>query len=103
MFIDTSDSRTVRRHLLDGQEILLVGGEGHKTGQGGDTDARYQRIEEWARRHFPVKTILHRWATQDYATPDRIPYIGRLTPTSRHMYVATGFKGWGMSSAPPPA
>jgi glycine/D-amino acid oxidase-like deaminating enzyme/nitrite reductase/ring-hydroxylating ferredoxin subunit len=98
MFIDTSDSRTVRRHVMEGEEMLLVGGEGHKTGQGGDTNARYQRIEEWARRHFAVKTIHHRWATQDYATPDQIPYIGRMTPTSNHLYVATGFKGWGMSS-----
>lgn len=98
MFIDTQSEHTLRRHVTDGQEMLLIGGQGHKTGQGGDTTERYQRIEEWARRHFSVKQILHRWATQDYTTPDEIPYIGRLTPTSRHLYVATGFKGWGMTS-----
>ncbi len=99
MFISTDSSHTLRRHLTaDGQELLLVGGQGHKTGQGGDTAPRYQRIEEWARQHFSVKSVLHRWATEDYQTTDRIPYIGRMNPTSNHLYVATGFKGWGMTS-----
>ncbi len=98
MFISADSMHTLRRHVSDGQELLLVGGEGHKTGQGGDTVARFQRIEEWARERFAVNSVLYNWATQDYQTPDSIPYIGLSTPSSHHVYVATGFKGWGMSS-----
>jgi Rieske Fe-S protein len=28
---------------------------------------------------------------------DKLPYIGKLTPGSKHVYVATGFSLWGMS------
>jgi len=28
---------------------------------------------------------------------DKLPYIGKLTPASKHVYVATGFSLWGMS------
>jgi glycine/D-amino acid oxidase-like deaminating enzyme/nitrite reductase/ring-hydroxylating ferredoxin subunit len=98
MFINTDSSHTLRRHFGEGQELLLAGGQGHTTGQGGDTVARYQQIEAWARKYFPVEQVLYSWATQDYQTFDRIPYIGRMTPTSHHLYVATGFKGWGMSN-----
>lgn len=98
MYINTDSSRTLRRHVSNGDELLVVGGEGHITGQGGDTEERYARIEEWARTHFAVRTLEYRWATQDYHTPDHIPYIGLATPTSQHLYVATGFKGWGMTS-----
>jgi Rieske Fe-S protein len=38
------------------------------------------------------------WSTQDYASLDGRPLIGRMTPTSRHVLAATGFGGWGMSS-----
>ena len=98
VFINTDASRTLRRHVTDGQEYLLVGGEGHITGQGGDTKARYDRIEAWAREHFAVRAVQQRWATEDYHTPDHIPYIGLATPLTKHVYVATGFKGWGMTS-----
>lgn len=98
MFIDTESQHTLRRHVDDDRELLLVGGQGHRTGRGGDTTECYRRIEDWARERFPVKEVLHRWATQDYGTPDDIPYIGPLTPSAEHVYVATGFKGWGMTS-----
>ena len=56
------------------------------------------RIEAWAREHFPVQEVIYSWSTQDYATFDRVPFIGLAGPTSKNVYVATGFKGWGMTS-----
>lgn len=97
MFISTKPSYTVRDHPAAGGDFLLIGGEGHKTGQGGDTIARYQRLEQWARERFSVKEVEYRWSTQDNQTLDRLPYIGRTTPLSKHAYVATGFGGWGMT------
>lgn len=99
MFISADGAHTLRRHLLaDSGEVLLVGGEGHKTGQVNDTLERYQRLEAWTRQHFAVKDVLASWSTQDFKTFDRIPFIGLANPLTNHVYVATGFKGWGMTT-----
>jgi len=31
----------------------------------------------------------------DYSTVDDVPFIGRIDPLSKHVYVGTGFGGWG--------
>ncbi len=101
MYISSNEPvYSVRSHTADdGSEILLVGGEGHKAGQGGDTVARYEDLEAWAREFFPVDSIEYRWSTQDNKTLDRVPYIGLASPSTRHLYVATGFGGWGMTGS----
>ncbi len=98
MFISTEPTHSMRSYPAPGDDLWLVGGEGHKTGEGGDTEARYQRLEEWARAHFAVKNVEYRWSTQDNKTLDGAPYIGRYGPNSKHLYVATGFGGWGMTN-----
>ncbi|AIE84464.1 oxidoreductase [Fimbriimonas ginsengisoli Gsoil 348] len=99
MFISTEPTHSIRPHFDEEGGLLLVGGEGHRTGEGGDTVARYRRLEQWATDHFPVRTIEYRWSTQDNKTADGLPYIGRLMPTSEHVFVATGFGGWGMTNS----
>jgi glycine/D-amino acid oxidase-like deaminating enzyme len=95
MGIPTRSLRTARdeRGLL-----LLVGGEGHKPGTEPDTERRYRTLEEFAHNHFDVTEFPYRWSTQDYMPVDDVPYVGRLTRRSDHVYVATGFKKWGMSN-----
>ncbi|HEX8719455.1 MAG TPA: FAD-dependent oxidoreductase [Pyrinomonadaceae bacterium] len=83
----------------DGGTIWMVGGEKHKTGQGGATEERYRRLEQYARGRFDVRSIEYRWSTQDNNTVDRVPYIGKLTSGSKNLYVATGFGGWGMTNS----
>jgi Rieske Fe-S protein len=99
MFIATDSSHTMRNHSGAEGEFLLVGGEGHYPGQGDDTIEHYQRVEKWARAHFNVESIVYRWSTQDNQSLDRLPYIGRYSPTSHHVYVAAGFGGWGMTNS----
>ena len=65
---------------LDGEELLLVGGEGHRTGTGGDTEERYRALERFAREHWDVESVEYRWSAQDNTTVDGVPYVGRLTP-----------------------
>lgn len=98
MYISADSSRTMRRHVEDGREMLLVGGEGHKTGYGADTTERYRRIARWAGEHFPVKDVLYSWSTQDYSPFDNLPFIGQAGPASERLYVATGFRKWGMTA-----
>jgi glycine/D-amino acid oxidase-like deaminating enzyme/nitrite reductase/ring-hydroxylating ferredoxin subunit len=100
MFLSTeSPAHTIRSHPVDGGELLIVGGESHKTGQGGDTEARYRRIEAWASERFEVDSVEYRWSTQDYMPADGLPFIGRLWPFSDRVLTATGFKKWGLAQA----
>ncbi len=92
MFSDKKDGITLRQY----GNYVLVGGGGHRTGKQGEG---YKAAEAFARQYFPKATIKHRWATQDCMSLDGIPYIGRYAPSIPSVYVATGFGGWGMTSA----
>ena len=99
LYISTDDDfRSLRPQPGKDGDYLILGGEPHQPGQGGDTGAMIRRLETWAREHFRVRSIDYRWATQDNVTPDRVPYVGRLVPGSKRVFVATGFGGWGMSN-----
>lgn len=100
MYVSTgTPHNSVRNNPYDGGEIVMLGGEHHKTGQGGDTRERYQRLEEWARANFDVASVEFRWSTQDNNTVDRVPFIGKLSMGSERLYVGTGFAGWGMTNS----
>jgi glycine/D-amino acid oxidase-like deaminating enzyme/nitrite reductase/ring-hydroxylating ferredoxin subunit len=92
-------TRSIRFHPGAAGELVLVGGEGHKVGQGGSTADRYAALEEFARQQFGMASIEYRWSTQDNMPVDGVPYIGALTPLSKRLYVATGFKKWGLAHA----
>jgi Rieske Fe-S protein len=91
-----SPTRTVRRLDLDGEGGLVVGGGGHKVGQGGDTRAHYDEIERWARDAFGARSVEYRWSAQDYTSGDHVPYVGRM-PRRTRTFVACGFGKWGLS------
>jgi Rieske Fe-S protein len=99
MYINVgSTTRSVRTARDDDGLLLLLGGEGHKPGAEPDTDGRYRALEEFGRRHWGVEEFPYRWSTQDYVPLDGVPYVGRLTRRSDHIWVATGFKKWGMTN-----
>jgi glycine/D-amino acid oxidase-like deaminating enzyme/nitrite reductase/ring-hydroxylating ferredoxin subunit len=99
MYIGTGEeAHSFRNQPIDDGMLLLVGGAGFKTGQGGDILERYHRLEQFARLHFNVASVEYHWSTQDNRTLDRIPYIGPIGPKSTAVFVATGFGGWGMTN-----
>ena len=79
-------------------DLLLVGGEGHRTGEN-RTGERYQRLEKAAYKLYPAAEEVGRWSAQDCMTLDAIPYIGQYAPSTPEWYVATGFGKWGMTSS----
>jgi glycine/D-amino acid oxidase-like deaminating enzyme len=92
MYLSTeSPAHSIRAH----GDWLLVGGESHKTGQA-DAAERYERLGAWARERFGLEPEL-RWATQDQMPVDGVPYVGRHDPVSSNLWVATGFKKWGLA------
>ena len=92
-----ADEPTRSARSAMGDELLILGGEGHKTGQDEDTRERYAALESWAREHFSISSIEHRWSAQDFASVDGLPFVGRQLPGSK-VFVATGFNKWGMTN-----
>ena len=79
-------------------EILIVGGEDHKTGQENDGDARFERLESWARERWPqIEDIAFRWSGQVMETQDYLAFIGRNPMDKPNVYIATGDSGMGMT------
>jgi glycine/D-amino acid oxidase-like deaminating enzyme/nitrite reductase/ring-hydroxylating ferredoxin subunit len=80
------------------RDILIVGGEDHKTGQAEDTERRHGRLERWARKRFPMmEGIEFRWAGQVMESMDGLAFIGRNPGLHKNVYVATGDTGMGMT------
>jgi glycine/D-amino acid oxidase-like deaminating enzyme/nitrite reductase/ring-hydroxylating ferredoxin subunit len=77
--------------------LLLVGGGGHKVGTVENTEEKYLDLENYVRSRFGVESIEYWWSTQDFVSFDKIPYVGKLTPLNKHIFVATGFSLWGMT------
>ena len=94
MFI-SGDSPT--RSIRAVGDRVLVGGEGHRTGTGGNTEERYAALERFAREHWDVLAVEHRWSSQDNVTVDGLPFVGRMTPFDDRTLMATGFAKWGMT------
>lgn len=95
LFWDTGDPyRFLRIDPVADHDLVLWGGEDHKTGQVSDTAACYARLEEALRAMIPGIAVTHRWSGQVIETPDGLPYIGQ---TAGHQYAATGFCGNGLT------
>lgn len=91
-------TRSIRTHVENGKRILIVVGENHATARGEDNmELHFENLIQYAERIAGVNGLLGKWSAQDYDTPDQIPYIGRLSNNS-NIYVAAGFKKWGLSS-----
>ena len=82
------------RTLGDGTRIL-AGGEDQPTGREADTKARHHALEQWVRRHYPVRAIQQRWSHELFEPADGLPYVGALAGSSQ--LVAAGFSGTGMT------
>ena len=79
-------------------EMLIVGGEDHKTGQAEDTDERFVHLEQWTRERFPMlERIDYRWSGQVMEPVDYMAYIGKNPGTDQHIWIATGDSGNGMT------
>ena len=101
LYWDTADPyhyvRLARSTSMDNQ-VLIVGGEDHKTGQADDAEARYDRLEQWARARFPMMgAIAFRWSGQVMEPVDGLAFIGRNPVDKPNVFIATGDSGNGMT------
>jgi glycine/D-amino acid oxidase-like deaminating enzyme/nitrite reductase/ring-hydroxylating ferredoxin subunit len=75
-------------------DLVIFGGDDHKTGQQDDTNACYRRLEKRLHSIVPDVDVTYRWSGQVIETPDGLPYIGR---SAEHQYSATGYAGNGLT------
>ena len=79
-------------------ELLIVGGEDHKTGQGPEGSAPFERLERWTRQHFPMAgAVERRWSGEVMEPADGMGYIGRNPTGAENVYIVTGDSGNGMT------
>jgi glycine/D-amino acid oxidase-like deaminating enzyme/nitrite reductase/ring-hydroxylating ferredoxin subunit len=82
---------------IDG-DILIVGGEDHKTGTQDDGQERIERLEQWARARYPqMGRIAFSWSGQVYEPADYVGFVGK-SPEHDRVFVATGDSGQGMTT-----
>jgi glycine/D-amino acid oxidase-like deaminating enzyme/nitrite reductase/ring-hydroxylating ferredoxin subunit len=79
-------------------DVLIVGGEDHKTGQKDDAGRRFAALERWTRHRFPmVEGIEYRWSGEVMEPVDGLAFIGRNPMDSENVFIATGDSGNGMT------
>jgi glycine/D-amino acid oxidase-like deaminating enzyme/nitrite reductase/ring-hydroxylating ferredoxin subunit len=79
-------------------DVLIVGGEDHKTGQQDDANKRFGALERWTRHRFPmVEGIEYRWSGEVMEPNDGLAFIGRNPLDATNVFIATGDSGNGMT------
>jgi glycine/D-amino acid oxidase-like deaminating enzyme/nitrite reductase/ring-hydroxylating ferredoxin subunit len=102
---DTADPYHYARlqpvHGADGQheyDLLIVGGEDHRTGSAQDMDVRLDRLESWTRTRYPeANAVEYRWSGQVFEPVDGLGFIGRDAGGKKNVYICTGDSGHGLT------
>ena len=100
MYINVKDpTYSFRTALYNGKRVLILVGNDHKTGEAIENNKNYEELESKVKKWYPNLEVLFRWNTRDCTTLDKVPYIGEFSKIMPNMYVATGFKKWGMTTS----
>jgi glycine/D-amino acid oxidase-like deaminating enzyme/nitrite reductase/ring-hydroxylating ferredoxin subunit len=94
-----SPTRSLRYTPMNGDKLVLISGDGHKTGQGSSTYKHYKALEAFGEQVLGIEEVVYRWSAQDLYTLDKVPYVGPIKSNKPNILVATGYRKWGMSNA----
>ena len=99
MYVSVDDPiRSLRYTPINGENLIIIGGENHKAGHGPDTLEHYEALAQFAEKTVGIEDFKYRWSTQDLVTLDKLPYIGPITAEKPHILLATGYRKWGMTN-----
>lgn len=80
-------------------DLLIVGGEDHRSGEENDMAARLAALEAWTRARYPTFVAAdYRWSGQVLEPADFMPFSGR-NPGAANIYVHSGDSGQGITNA----
>lgn len=85
-----------KRSLRSAGDVVVLCGQSHPAGAAHDGRSPYAALEDFARRHWNVQEVTHRWSAQDPTPYDHFPMVGPYLPGSQRLFVATGFMKWGL-------
>lgn len=91
--VDNYDTDGV--YMRNYKDLLIIGAGTHRTGKHGGFEA----VRAFARKYYPNARERYAWANQDCVSLDGVPYIGRYSPSTPNVYVASGFNLWGMTTS----
>ncbi|HWJ52087.1 MAG TPA: FAD-dependent oxidoreductase [Propionibacteriaceae bacterium] len=95
-----SPTRSLRTAQHGGQELLLVGGNGHTVGRHSQPPSELVAdLVAWTERYFPGAERTHVWSAQDYQSHNHTPFVGKLPRGRGRVFLATGYNKWGMTNA----
>jgi glycine/D-amino acid oxidase-like deaminating enzyme len=100
LYWDTADPyHYVRLQRSNGKnDLLLIGGEDHKTGQFPRDGAPFLNLEQWGRQMFPdMGKVRFKWSGQVQEPADGLAFIGRVPTGLKNVYVVTGDSGMGLT------
>lgn len=90
--------RLYPRVAKNGRDLLIVGGEDHKTGQADNAEERWAKVEQWTRERFPMAgEVEYRWSGQVMEPVDYMGFIGKNAGTDQRVFIATGDSGNGIT------
>ena len=92
-------SLSLRTATYKDKRLLIIAGLDHKTGEKKNLSQNYKTLEDIAKRYYPDSKVVYTWCTQDCISLDKIPYIGEFSNLLPNVYVATGYKKWGMTTS----
>lgn len=96
--IDTP-THSIRPVSLNDEPALVFAGENHRTGVSERSmDDHFASLAQFADQYFTIEKIDYMWSAQDYTTVDKIPYVGAITKEKNNVFVATGYRKWGMTN-----
>lgn len=79
------------------KDLMLIGGEDHKTGQCSDPNQRFINLDKWSHQNFKILgEMKYHWSGQVIEPVDSIAFIGR-NPGNDNIFIATGFSGNGIT------
>lgn len=102
MYINSKDPIISFRTAIykDNQRLLLIGGSDHKTGANNiKLEDSYKNLENYISGVYKNINIKYRWSTEDCVSLDKVPYIGAFSKFMPNIFIATGFKKWGMTTS----
>jgi glycine/D-amino acid oxidase-like deaminating enzyme/nitrite reductase/ring-hydroxylating ferredoxin subunit len=101
LYWDTADPfhyvRLLKPSGVRDKEMLIIGGEDHKTGQTEELENRFARLLSWGRTHFgDLGDPEFHWSGQIINSADGLGFIGR-NPGDSNVFIATGDSGVGLT------
>jgi glycine/D-amino acid oxidase-like deaminating enzyme/nitrite reductase/ring-hydroxylating ferredoxin subunit len=79
-------------------DLLIVGGEDHRTGQEDRPEQRWAELEAWMRERFPMAgPVGRRWSGEVMEPVDGVAFIGKNALDDDNVFIVTGDSGNGMT------